>query len=64
MCECFCFFFFFFFFFFCFFIFFFFFFFFFFAVVLFLVKAILRKELPGIEVEKLNAENIVSVARA
>ena len=41
-----------------------FFFFFFFAVVLFLVKAILRKELPGIEVEKLNAENIVSVARA
>ena len=40
------------------------FFFFFFAVVLFLVKAILRKELPGIEVEKLNAENIVSVARA
>ena len=39
-------------------------FFFFFAVVLFLVKAILRKELPGIEVEKLNAENIVSVARA
>ncbi len=40
------------------------FFFFFFAVVLFLVKAFLRKELPGIEVEKLNAENIVSVARA
>lgn len=38
--------------------------FFFFCGSLVLVKAILRKELSGIEVEKLNAENIVSVARA